>query len=48
MSLINLSDKEWMHILANLKKVTGIRIGQPDTWRQFISACLWILRSGAQ
>ncbi len=48
MNRINLSDKEWMHILANLKKLSGIRIDQQDTCRQFISACLWILRSGAQ
>jgi len=25
--------------LANLKKLTGIHVGQPDTCRQFISAC---------
>jgi transposase len=37
-----------MRILANLKKLTGIRVGQPDTCRPFISACLWKLRSGAQ
>jgi transposase len=48
MNRINLSDEEWIRILANLKKLTGIRVGQPDTCRQFISACLWILRSGAQ
>ena len=48
MSRINLSDEEWTRILANLKKLTGIRVGQPETCRQFISACLWILRSGAQ
>src|ERR1035437_10066847 len=48
MNRINLSDEEWIRILANLKKLTGIHVGQPDTCRQFISACLWILRSGAQ
>ena len=48
MSRINLSDEEWTRILVNLNKLTGIRVGQPDTCRQFISACLWILRSGAQ
>ena len=48
MNWINLSDEEWVRILANLKKVRGIHIGQPDTCRQFISACLWILRSGSQ
>jgi transposase len=34
--------------LAKLKKLPGIRVGLPDTCRQFISACLWILRSGSQ
>lgn len=48
MSRINLSDKEWVSILAHLKKLPGIYVGQPDTCRQFMSACLWILRSGSQ
>jgi len=48
MNRINLSDEEWVRILANLKKLTGIHIGQPSFCRRFISACLWILRSGAQ
>jgi transposase len=48
MSRINLSDEEWTRILANLNKLTDILVGQPDTCRQFISACLWKLSSGAQ
>ncbi|MEE7627228.1 transposase [Methylobacter sp. Wu8] len=48
MNRINLSDEEWLRILANLKKLTGIHVGQLGTCRQFISACLWILRSGSQ
>jgi transposase len=48
MSRINLSDEEWVSILTHLKKLPGIYVGQPDTCRQFMSACLWILRSGAQ
>jgi len=39
---------EWVGILAHLKKLPGIHVGQPDTCRQFMSACLWILRSGSQ
>lgn len=37
-----------MRLLAKLKKLPGIRVGLPDTCRQFIGACLWILRSGLQ
>ena len=48
MNRINLSDEEWVRILANLKRLTGIHVGKPDTCRRFISACLWILRSGSQ
>ena len=48
MNRINLSDDEWAHILPQLKKLPEIYIGQPEASRQFISACLWILRSGAQ
>jgi transposase len=48
MNRIELSDGEWGRILAKLKKLPGIRVGLPDTCRQFISACLWILRSGSQ
>ena len=48
MNRINLSDDEWVSILPQLKKVPGIYVGAPDACRQFVSACLWILRSGAQ
>jgi transposase len=48
MNRIELSDEEWRRILAKLKKLPGIHIGLPDTCRQFIKACLWILRSGSQ
>jgi len=48
MSRINLSDAEWVSILTHLKKLPGIYVGAPDACRQFVSACLWILRSGAQ
>jgi transposase len=33
---------------GEVKVVPGIHIGLPDTCRQFIKACLWILRSGSQ
>jgi transposase len=48
MSRIDLSDKEWEFILPRLKKFPGIYVGNPNVCRQFVSACLWILRSGAQ
>ena len=48
MNRINLSDQEWVSILAHLKQLPGIYVGQPDTCRQFMGACLWILRSGSQ
>ncbi|NOU23272.1 MAG: IS5 family transposase [Methyloglobulus sp.] len=48
MNRIELSDEEWGRILAKLKKLPGVRVGLPDTCRQFIGACLWILRSGSQ
>jgi len=48
MNRINLSDEEWELILPQLKKFPGIYIGQQEVCRQFVSSCLWILRSGAQ
>jgi len=48
MDRIALSDEEWWRLLAKLKTLPGVHIGIPDTCRQFISACLWILRSGSQ
>ncbi|WP_349025425.1 transposase [Methyloglobulus sp.] len=41
------SDEEWGSYIGKVV-VPGIHIGLPDTCRQFISACLWILRSGSQ
>ena len=34
--------------IGKLKEIARLHVGQPDTCRQFISACLWILRSGSQ
>lgn len=48
MNRIELSDEEWFRLLPTVKKLTGIYVGAPDKCRQFISAALWILRSGAQ
>ncbi|MFA6163906.1 MAG: transposase [Methylobacter sp.] len=48
MSRIELSDEEWVRLLSNLKKLAGIHVGLPDTCRLFISASLWISRSGSQ
>jgi len=46
MNRIKVSDKEWACILVSLKKLPGVHIGLPDICRQFVSAFLWILRSG--
>jgi len=48
MNRIELSDEEWVRLLAKLKKLPVIHVGMPDTCRQFIGASLWVLRSGAQ
>ena len=48
MDRIELSDEEWVRILEKLKLLPVIHVGMSDTCRQFISASLWILRSGAQ
>jgi len=46
MNRIELSDDEWLRLLPVVKKLPGIQVGLPDTCRRFISAALWILRSG--
>jgi len=46
MNRITLSDEERARILACLKKLPGVNIGLPDICRQFVSASLWILRTG--
>ncbi|PPD43870.1 MAG: IS5/IS1182 family transposase [Methylobacter sp.] len=48
MNRINISDGEWVELLANLRKLPGIHVGSPETCRRFVGACLWILRSGSQ
>ena len=48
MNRIELSDEYWLRLLPFLKEQPGIHVGLPDTCRLFISASLWILRSGAQ
>lgn len=48
MNRIELSDDEWDRLWPKIKKLPGIQVGLPDTCRRFISAALWILRSGAQ
>jgi transposase len=48
MNRIELSDSEWACILVHSKKLPCIHVGQPAVCRRFLSACLWILRSGAQ
>ncbi|MDD5413108.1 MAG: transposase [Methylobacter sp.] len=47
MNRIELSNEEWIRLLPNLKKLPGIHVGLPDMCRLFISASLWILRSGS-
>jgi transposase len=48
MDRIELSDGEWIRLLSFLQQQRGIRVGSADTCRLFVSAVLWILRSGAQ
>lgn len=48
MNRIELSDREWLCILLYLTTLSGIRLGPPDQCRKFISAVLWVLRTGAQ
>ncbi|MGZ8176014.1 MULTISPECIES: transposase [Methylobacter] len=48
MNRIELSDEEWVRILASLKKLPGVHVGLPDICRQFVNASLWILRIGVQ
>ncbi|MEQ1622840.1 MAG: transposase [Methylococcales bacterium] len=48
MNRIELSDGEWLRLLPIVKKLPRIHVGLADTCRRFISAALWILRSGAQ
>jgi len=48
MNRIELSNDEWDRLWPKIKKLQGIHVGLPDTCRGFISAALWILRSGAQ
>ncbi|MHB1292327.1 MAG: IS5 family transposase [Sulfuricella sp.] len=48
MNRLKLSDEEWERLLAELRKIPGIRIGVPMTRRFFVEAVLWILRTGAQ
>jgi transposase len=48
MNRIELRDEEWTCILASLKKLPGVHVDLPDNCRQFVSASLWILRTGAQ
>ena len=48
MSRLKISDNEWLWLLPQLQKISGICIGNLDNCRLFIGAVLWILRSGAQ
>jgi len=48
MAKSKLSDREWVKVLASLKKIVGIQISCEVVCRQFVEAALWILRSGAQ
>ncbi|MHB1182900.1 MAG: transposase family protein [Sulfuricella sp.] len=48
MNRLKLSDEEWERLLAELRKIPGIRIGVPMKCRFFVEAVLWILRTGAQ
>ena len=43
-----LSDGEWPYLIGKLKKTSGIRVECQGTYRWFVEAVLWILRTGAQ
>ena len=43
-----LTDREWEHIFAKLRKIRGIYTGMPFRCRRFIEAVLWVLRVGGQ
>ncbi|MGD7035269.1 IS5 family transposase [Methylotuvimicrobium buryatense] len=43
-----LSDGEWDRILVYLRQLPNLYIGEAETCRRFLDACLWVLRSGAQ
>ena len=48
MNRIELSNREWLCVLLHLTTLRGIRLGSPEQCRKFVSAVLWILRTGAQ
>jgi transposase len=43
-----ISDREWLLLLPELKKLPHVKIGTPDKCRQFTGAVLWILRGGME
>jgi transposase len=45
---ITLTDKQWQKILPFLRSCPNVYVGQESECRKFLSAVLWISRSGAQ
>jgi transposase len=45
---VTLSDEQWQKLLPLLQSLPNVYIGQEHACRRFLSAVLWIARSGAQ
>ena len=45
---VTLTDEQWAKILPVLKTFPTIRLGLPRQIRRFLSAVLWLTRTGAQ
>ena len=48
MQTIQLTDAQWIKIHSFLRACTKIYVGAEDNCRKFLSAVLWVTRSGAQ
>ncbi len=48
MQIIQLTDYQWAKMLLFLRSCPGIYIGSQSRCRKFLSAVLWVARSGAQ
>jgi transposase len=45
---VTVSDKQWQKMLPLLRSHPNVYVGQENECRRFLSAVLWISRSGAQ